>query len=71
MPVVTVQLPGGSLNPEQRSDLIARITDTVVEVQKAELIRPFVYVIIDETSRDGYGLGGVPVDVALAKAAQQ
>ncbi|MGA1829028.1 tautomerase family protein [Microbacterium sp.] len=71
MPIVTVQLPAGSLDPEQKTDLIARITDTLVDVEKAEQIRPFVYVIIDETSRDGYGLGGVPVDVALAKAAQR
>ncbi|WP_250287214.1 MULTISPECIES: tautomerase family protein [unclassified Frankia] len=71
MPVVTVQIPAGSLDPVQKSELIARITDAVVEVEKAEAIRPYVYVIVDETSRDGYGLAGTPVDVTLAKAAQR
>ena len=69
MPVVTVQLPAGSLKPEQKTELIARITDTIVEVEQAEAIRPFVYVVIDETSRDGYGLGGTPIDVTLTRAA--
>ena len=69
MPVVTVQLPAGSLQPEQKTELIARITDAIVEVEQAELIRPFVYVVIDETSRDGYGLGGTPIDVTLARGA--
>lgn len=70
MPVVSLQVPAGSLRPEQKADLISRFTDAIVEVEKAEFIRPFVYVIIDETARDGYGLGGNPVDVTLAKAAQ-
>ena len=69
MPVVTVQLPAGSLQPEQKTELIARITDAIVEVEHAEVIRPFVYVVIDETSRDGYGLGGTPIDVTLTRAA--
>jgi len=30
-----------------------------------------VYVIIDETDRDSYGLGGNPLDVTLAKVAQR
>jgi 4-oxalocrotonate tautomerase family enzyme len=71
MPVVSVQIPSGSLDSTQKSELIARITDVVVEVEKAEFVRPFVYVIVTETSRDGYGLGGDPVDVTLAKLAQR
>lgn len=58
-------------SPEQKADLISRFTDVIVEVEKAELIRPFVYVIIDETGSDGYGLGGNPVGVTPAKAAQR
>ncbi len=70
MPVVNVHLPAGALDSDQKSELISRITDSLVEVEKSEAIRPFVYVILDETSRDGYGLGGKPVSVSLAKAAQ-
>lgn len=69
MPVITVQVPTGSLDASQKSELIARLTDVLVDVEKAEPIRPFVYVVIDETARDGYGLGGVPIDVVLAKTA--
>lgn len=58
-------------SPEQKADLISRFTDVIVEVEKAELIRPFVYVIIDETGSDGYGLGGNPAGVTPAEAAQR
>ncbi len=71
MPVVSVHVPAGSLDGAQKSDLIARITDAVVDVERAEYVRPFVYVIINETSRDGYGLGGQPVDETLAKLSQR
>lgn len=69
MPVITVNVPAGSLDAAQKSELIARITDTLVEVEKAEQIRPYVYVLVNEIGRDGYGLAGDPVDVTLAKAA--
>ena len=69
MPVVTVQIPTGALNADRKSQLIARITDAVVEAEGIEQIRPYVYVVVSETSRDGYGLAGYPVDVTLAKAA--
>jgi 4-oxalocrotonate tautomerase family enzyme len=68
MPYATIHVPNGSLDAEQKSELIAKVTDAIVEAERTELIRPYVYVVIDETSRDGFGLGGTPIDVTLAKA---
>jgi len=70
MPYATIHLPADSLGPEQKSQLIARVTDAIVEAEQTERIRPYVYVVIDETARDGFGLGGTPIDVTLARAAQ-
>lgn len=64
MPVVTVQVPAGSLSDVQKATLIGRMTDLVVEVEGAPAIRPYVYVLIEELPVRGYGVGGVDVEKA-------
>nr|WP_274636413.1 tautomerase family protein [Microbacterium bovistercoris] len=70
MPYATIHVPAGSLDAERKSALIAQVTDAIVEAEQTERIRPYIYVVIDETARDGFGLGGTPIDVTLARAAQ-
>lgn len=68
MPYATIHVPADSLDAERKSELIARVTDAIVDAEQTELIRPYVYVVIDETARDGFGLGGTPIDVTVARA---
>jgi 4-oxalocrotonate tautomerase len=69
MPVVTVQVPAGALNTEQKATMIAKVTDPVVEAEGFPAVRPSVHVLIEEVPDGGYGVGGRAVDVAKVKAA--
>lgn len=69
MPVVTVQVPAGALNETQKTALIAKMTDVVVEVEGFPAIRPSVHILIEEVPSGGYGVGGRAVDVEKVKAA--
>lgn len=69
MPVVTVQVPAGALDAMQKANMIAKVTDAVVEAEGLPAVRPSVHVLIEEVPEGGYGIGGRPLDVARAKAA--
>lgn len=62
MPVVTVKVPQGALSAEQKSTLITKITDAVVEVEGKPALRPYIYVLIDDLVPGGYGVGGRVID---------
>jgi 4-oxalocrotonate tautomerase len=69
VPVVTVQVPAGALSAEQKTTMIAKVTDAVVEAEGFPALRPSVHVLIEEVTAGGYGVGGRAVDVEKAKAA--
>ncbi len=69
MPIVTVQIPAGSLDVTQKAAMIAKVTDAVVEAEGLPAVRPSVHVLIEEVPEGGYGIGGSPLDVAKVKAA--
>lgn len=69
MPIITVQAPAGSLSDVQKTELIRKVTDVVVEVEGFPAIRPSVHVLIEEIPAGGYGIGGHALDVEKAKAA--
>jgi 4-oxalocrotonate tautomerase len=58
MPVVSVQIPEGSFTQEQKRDLVAKVTDVVVEVEGIPELRPAVMVLINEIADGGWGTGG-------------
>ncbi|KRQ23270.1 hypothetical protein BKG80_07170 [Mycobacteroides chelonae] len=58
MPVVNISVPAGVLSLEQKQQLVARITDVVVEVEGIPQIRPAVHVLINEVADGGWGTGG-------------
>jgi 4-oxalocrotonate tautomerase len=68
MPVVSVRVPEGALDPEQKQDLVSRITDAVVEVERAEKVRPYVVVTIDEVADGGWGQGGRALTLETIRA---
>jgi 4-oxalocrotonate tautomerase len=58
MPLVQISVPAGSLTAEQKRDLVAGITDVVVEVEGIPAIRPAVLVHVNEVVDGGWGTGG-------------
>jgi 4-oxalocrotonate tautomerase family enzyme len=61
MPIINIKfIEGVVATPEQKLELIAKMTDTFAGVL-GEVVRPFVYCIIDETPANAWGIGGKPM----------
>jgi len=61
MPIITVQfIKDVVATPEQKRELIVRLTDTFCDIL-GDVVRPFVYCIIEETPQGEWGIAGVPM----------
>jgi len=58
MPLVQISVPEGALTLEQKRELVAKVTDVVVEVERLPAVRPGVWVQITEVPDGGWGIGG-------------
>ena len=58
MPVVHVSIPEGTFSAEQKQELVARITDALVDIEQVPDVRQFVNVLISEVTDGGWGVGG-------------
>ena len=72
MPLINVKLVENVFTPEEKKDLIARMTDVIVAV-KGESLRPVTWVVIEEIRSGEWGIGGQALTTeavrALAKSA--
>jgi 4-oxalocrotonate tautomerase len=57
MPLIRATLVENVLTPEQKQDLISRITDAVTAIY-GETMRPHTWVLIDEIKSGQWGTGG-------------
>jgi 4-oxalocrotonate tautomerase len=57
MPLIRATLVENVVTPEQKQELITRITDAVLSVY-GEAMRPYTLVLIDEVKSGQYGVGG-------------
>ena len=61
MPIITVQfIKDVVATPEQKRQLIVELTNTFVGIL-GDVVRPFVYCIIQETPQAEWGIAGVPM----------
>ncbi|MEP7293961.1 MAG: ester cyclase [Chloroflexota bacterium] len=61
MPIITVQfIKDVVATPEQKRELIVQLTNTFVGIL-GDVVRPFVYCIIQETPQQEWGIAGVPM----------
>jgi steroid delta-isomerase-like uncharacterized protein/4-oxalocrotonate tautomerase family enzyme len=61
VPIITVQfIEEVVATPEQKRELIVRLTDTFCDIL-GDVVRPFVYCIIQETPQGEWGIAGVPM----------
>jgi len=61
MPIINIKfIKDVVATPAQKEELIVKMTDTFVSVL-GEVVRPFVYCIIDETPHRDWGIAGVPM----------
>ena len=67
MPFVNVKLVEGVFSPEQKKDMITKLTDTMVSIE-GEAMRPVTWVTIEEVDSGDWGIGGKPVTTSDVKA---
>lgn len=72
MPLIQVSVIKGVFSPEQKSQMITRLTDALVSIE-GENMRGVTWVKIDEIESGDWGIGGQPLttDAVLSLAAGQ
>jgi 4-oxalocrotonate tautomerase len=61
MPIITIQfIKDVVATPEQKKELLEKMTETFVGVL-GEVVRPYVYCIIQETPQQEWAIVGVPM----------
>ena len=66
MPLVNVKVVEGVFSPEQKQDMIRRLTDAMVEIE-GESMRPVTWVLIEEVRSGDWGIAGNPMSTADVK----
>ncbi len=67
MPLIQVNVIEGVFSPEQKQQIIKKLTDTMVEIE-GENMRPVTWVVIEEVQSGERGIGGKPLTTADVKA---
>lgn len=69
MPLVQISVPAGSLTTEQKSAMVAKVTDACVEAEGIPAARQFTWVHINEVPDGGWGMGGRALTLDMMRAA--
>ena len=69
MPLVNVKLIEGVFSTEQKAEMIARLTETMVEIE-GEALRPVTWVVVEEVRSGDWGIGGNGLTTADVQALQ-
>lgn len=67
MPFINVKLIQNMFTPEQKQEVVRRLTDAMVTVE-GENMRPVTWVVIEEVASGDWGIGGQPLTTADVKA---
>ena len=60
MPLINVKLIEGVFTPDQKSEIVRRLTDTMVEIE-GENMRPVTWCVIEEVASGDWGIAGQPM----------
>ncbi|MEQ8850590.1 MAG: 4-oxalocrotonate tautomerase family protein [Phycisphaerales bacterium] len=68
MPYVNIKITDDGVTPDQKAELIRRVTDALVDVldRKPEQ----THIVIDEVPTDNWGFAGVPTTVYRARSSR-
>jgi len=69
MPLVNVKLIEGVFTPEQKQEMIHRLTETMVEIE-GESLRQVTWVVLEEVKSGDWGIGGNGLTTADVQALQ-
>ena len=60
MPFINVKLIEGVFTPDQKSEIVRRLTDTMVEIE-GENMRSVTWCVIEEVASGDWGIAGQPL----------
>jgi 4-oxalocrotonate tautomerase len=69
MPLVNVRVIEGVFTPDQKREIIHKLTETMVEIE-GENLRPVTWVIVEEVKSGDWGIGGNGLTTADVHALQ-
>jgi 4-oxalocrotonate tautomerase len=69
MPLVTIRVIEGVFTQDQKADMIAKVTDTMVGIE-GEALRGVTWVLLDEVRSGDWGIGGNGLTTADVHALQ-
>jgi 4-oxalocrotonate tautomerase len=67
MPLIQVKLIENVFTPEQKQQIVRRLTDAMVEIE-GENMRPVTWCVIDEVKSGDWAIAGNPLTTADVKA---
>jgi 4-oxalocrotonate tautomerase len=67
MPLINVKLIEGVFTPDQKQQIVRRLTDAMVEIE-GENMRPVTWCIVEEVASGDWGIAGNPLHTADVKA---
>jgi 4-oxalocrotonate tautomerase len=67
MPLVDIQLIRGVFTPDQKKQMIQKVTDAMVTVE-GETMRPVTWVRVQEIESGEWAIGGNPLTASDVKA---
>jgi 4-oxalocrotonate tautomerase len=67
MPLVQVKVIEGVFDEVQKSEIVRRLTETMVEIE-GENMRPVTWVLVEEVKSGHWGIAGSPLTTADVKA---
>jgi 4-oxalocrotonate tautomerase len=69
MPFINVKLIEGVFSPQQKAEIIRKLTDTMVSIE-GEAMRAVTWTVIEEVKSGDWGIAGNPLSTADVKALQ-
>lgn len=69
MPFINVKLIEGVFSPQQKGEIIRKLTDTMVSIE-GEAMRSVTWTVIEEVRSGDWGIAGNPLSTADVKALQ-
>ena len=67
MPLINVKIIEDVFTPEQKQEMIERLTDTMVSIE-GENLRGVTWVVLEEVQSGDWGVGGQPLSTEAVKA---
>ena len=63
MPLINVKVIEGVFTDKQKHDMVAKLTDAMVEIE-GENMRQVTWVVVEEVKSGDWGIGGKPLTTA-------